>query len=527
MERRILNIDEFLDARPDMVSFSENSIQSAINQAQALLDSETGGLMVRVWDFNKLDPQFAQDSESKELLRSDWELGQIVQAMITQTQYTLNMGNDFTVGSESFSIGGVNGSFQRPEGRDPIAPGVIKLLQNARVYKLTNYGNGIVEQDNSNDCVDYDQDCITYNIGDKRYLSTYQENAKVGNVAYINGSHMIDFGNPQDLNITTYSTKKILDTQTNNYVEIDKIKDLCFFGKNLYGYKSGVERGELLNLLSLVNMNWRDDFTYRKDNLLTYAYEDSKGKWFVQDFLALQDNKGKNPLENPDVWQPLGVINTDINELVQLVFDRVIAKYDPTIETIETNINNNSNNINNNIIAIDEINKNLTTTNEKVEDNSQRIEALETKPILTLIGKKGTLDFFDNIQEFEEFTAMYNLENLVDYTILPKGLLGSNPSGERWGSKTITQTHLPNLIGEFFVRWNVIPSWSAQKGLITTQTVGNSDNGGLLETGNYKYTKVLFTLNPDTQIDFEPYVENPLITIKWMKNVWKEVKDEE
>ncbi|WP_300351196.1 hypothetical protein [Clostridium sp.] len=46
--RELLIIDEFLDERPDMMSFGKATIQSAINQAKVLLDSETNGLMVEV-----------------------------------------------------------------------------------------------------------------------------------------------------------------------------------------------------------------------------------------------------------------------------------------------------------------------------------------------------------------------------------------------------------------------------------------------------------------------------------------------
>ncbi|WP_300351193.1 hypothetical protein [Clostridium sp.] len=193
----------------------------------------------------------APDPTNK-LYRTNWELGQIKQAMISQTQYNLNMGNDFSTGSESFSIGGVNGSFQRPLERQVIAPAVYKLLQNARVYKLNSYGMSF---SNSEEEIQEECDFITREVADKRYLAQYQPNVKKGNVAYVNNSNMIDFGDPQDLNITTYNTINIKDPQTNEYVPLNKVLDILFRGKDLYGPYSGVERGELLNIVSLVNMN--------------------------------------------------------------------------------------------------------------------------------------------------------------------------------------------------------------------------------------------------------------------------------
>ncbi len=434
-ERKILTVDDFLEARPDMISFNSNSIQSAINQAESLLDSETNGLMLQVWNYNKLDSTFGQDEEGLRLRRNEWELGQIVQAVISQTQYTLNLGNDFSVGSESFSIGGVNGSFQRPEGRELIAPGVIKLLQNARVYKLSNYSNGFTCEVVDNDIqINYDKDCITYNIGDKRYLSTYQPNVKVGNVAYVNDSQMVDFGNPQDLNITTYSTKKILDTQTNNYVEIDKVKDLCFFGKNLYGYKSGVERGEIFNLLSLVNMNWSEEYEYRKDTLLTYAYVEG-GKWYVQDFLAKRDNKGANPLTSPDDWERLGTVEMDINHIVDLTYNRVVEKYNGDFESLTNEINtlftnlqasfegkfnDLENNINTNFNKLsDNFNSEVETLKTTIIPNeiTTQLNALPTIEYINTIFVKGQCALFETKELANEFIAKYSLVEGEDYKI--------------------------------------------------------------------------------------------------------------
>lgn len=345
--KTILTTDVFLDKRPDMASFETESIQSAINQSYTLLDSECNGFLTTVWEFNtsNLDDEGNDNGttidSTSEYYRTNWELSQAVEAMIAQTQYSLNLGNDYSKGSESFSIGGVNGSFTRGADTKVIAPTVLKLLQNARIYNLQSFtmNNNKINQ-NGERIYDnpYEQEPITRSIGDRRYVNMDQPNAKAGNVLYINNNHFVDFGSPTEVGITTYNTNNIFDPKTGNYVPIDKVDSLLFLGQDLYGHNSGMTRGEIYNLVVNTNQNWREDYFYTKDTIIPYAFHDSDGKWFLKDFLALADNKGKNPLTysvepsaknnyQEKIWQDLGTVEVDINELVQLVYDRVDEKY--------------------------------------------------------------------------------------------------------------------------------------------------------------------------------------------------------
>ena len=204
----ILTIEEFKQYRPDMAIHTDSSIQSAIYQAAGILDSETNGLLNKVWEHNQTDPDFTINSELK---RTEWELSQIKEAMIVQTQYMLNMGNDLTTGGGSYSIGNINASWSRPVDREIVAPGVYKLLQNARVYQLQNYGfenYKAVEKCNENK---YDTECITRNIGDKLYVALDQGKEASGNVAVVGTSGIVNFANPNDLNFSNFSATRIKD----------------------------------------------------------------------------------------------------------------------------------------------------------------------------------------------------------------------------------------------------------------------------------------------------------------------------
>lgn len=195
-KKDILSVDTFLDNRPDMSVHSEQSIQSAIYSAASLLNGETNGNIEVVWNYNKDGERNPSDVR----YRSDYELNQIVEAFIVQTQYTLNIGNDFSVGGGSYSIGNINSSFSRPLDRDIIAPGVVRLLQNARVYQAQSYF-GSVEKKDCDACVDYDADCITRNIGDMRYVRKEQDVNLEGYIASIDNNGFVYFIKPTALGI--------------------------------------------------------------------------------------------------------------------------------------------------------------------------------------------------------------------------------------------------------------------------------------------------------------------------------------
>ena len=231
----LLTIQEFLKRRPDMEVHMESAIQSAINSSFILLDGECAGLISKVQSYMEsaeiLDP-------NNEYYRNDFELSQLIEALTSQTQYSLNLGNDYSIGGGSYSIGNINSSYNRPEGRDIVAPGVYKLLSNARVYNL-NVGIGVSQnQEYYIEGTDPADKHISISKAQADFVAKYQPNAEVGNVAYVNESKIVSFSRPQDLEIGTYNTNRIAggEGHRNNYYEIDNVPDIAFLDQMIEGH---------------------------------------------------------------------------------------------------------------------------------------------------------------------------------------------------------------------------------------------------------------------------------------------------
>lgn len=233
MESKLIDYEIFISKRPDMEVHTETSIISCINSAYVLLDGECASLISQVDKFNMVEDRETLDKNDP-LYRTDFELNQLQEALVFQVQYVLNMGNDFTVGGGSYSIGNVNSSYNRPEGRELIAPGVYKLLSNARVYSLNAFGT-FNNRDKNNIPLSTSKE-IMERVKNE-YVAINQPNANVGQVAYINQSNKVDFGDPQDLNITTYNTNRIAGPEgyRTNYYRIDHIPNIAFFGNDMDG----------------------------------------------------------------------------------------------------------------------------------------------------------------------------------------------------------------------------------------------------------------------------------------------------
>ena len=351
MENNLVNVEQFLERRPDMEVHTDVSIQSAINSAYILLDGECAGLISLVDKYMS-----GSDIDTKnDLYRNTFEMTQLKEAIIFQTQYILNMGNDFSVGGGSYSIGNVNGSFNRPEGREAVAPGVYKLLSNARVYNL-NYGIGIKTNDNSGCCERMDDAPISQESADLRYVRVQQQEAEVGSVAYVNQSNQVAFGNPQDLNITSYNTNRIEGGvgHKGNYYEIDNVPNIAFFGKDLNGTYSAVHRGEIQDILD----NWIESIDIHiLDGLTKQEIYDAivaaGGVWsplikYSQGFIVIfpldnvnakkvkstsgfygfakslqNNNLNNNPNNSPDYWEILPATPTDLVALQEYIKDYI------------------------------------------------------------------------------------------------------------------------------------------------------------------------------------------------------------
>lgn len=340
MESKLISYEIFIDKRPDMEIHTEASINSCINSAYVLLDGECASLISRVEQFNFNENGLNPNRDTNDTLyRTDFELGQLQEALIFQVQYVLNMGNDFTIGGGSYSIGNVNSSYNRPEGRELIAPGVYKLLSNARVYNLNAFGS----------FNQVDKELIPLSTSkeimervNKEYVSINQPNAQVGQVAYVNQSNKVDFGNPQDLQITTYNTQRVAGPEgyRTNYYEIDNVPNIAFFGNDLNGTYSAVHRGEINNLVidlvHKININDLNGLTKEQiynaiyaSGILWNSQIEYKKDWIVQIvnnknellyYQALQDNININPLnDNGTIWKKIETQEIDLNVLMEQI----------------------------------------------------------------------------------------------------------------------------------------------------------------------------------------------------------------
>ena len=204
----ILSPNEFIENRPDMGVHTDTAIQSAIYTAAAMLNSHCGGMIKKVYDYT-----FGSNPDtSNELYRNIEELDYLKEAFITQTQFVLNNGNDFSQGSLSYSMGGVSMSSSRPLERDYIAPTVNQLLAQARVYTLFVMG-GANSKSEGCDVKCPSETPLTAGMGDIRYVAKAQPNARAGQVATVDANHNVVFRDPSlSVDLSAYYTSSKVDS---------------------------------------------------------------------------------------------------------------------------------------------------------------------------------------------------------------------------------------------------------------------------------------------------------------------------
>lgn len=370
MESKLINYSIFIEKRPDMEIHTEVAIVSCINSAYVLLDGECASLISQVDKFNMVDDRSQLDT-NHELYRTDFELGQLQEALVFQVQYVLNMGNDFTVGGGSYSIGNINSSYSRPEGRELIAPGVYKLLSNARVYHLNAFGS--FSNQNTNEIPLSTSKEIMERVKNE-YVAQNQPNAQVGNVAYINQSKQVAFGSPQDLQITTYNTNRIAGPEgyRNNFYEIDSVPNIAFFGPDYNGTYSAVHRQEMIDY---VNQN--------------------AGESLGQEIAQIKQEQEE---QNNKINQNKNLIDSTYEEAIGAV--RKNAEQDETIRNQETRIESNWNNINN-------LNQRVGTNTTNIQTNTNNITALDGR-LLSVSGLLNqTIDGLRTLRPFK-FVGLYD-----------------------------------------------------------------------------------------------------------------------
>lgn len=456
-KEKILTVDEFWSNRPDMSVHTNEAVQSCIFQALGLLDSETNGLLGQVWSFNMLDPGFAPTSDLK---RNEWELAQLKEAAIVQTQYMLNLGNDLSEGSSSFSIGNINSSFSRPTSRDIIAPGVRKLLQNGRVYVLQYFGNDKSGDKKCNSFDPYSTQPITRALGDKRYVEVEQGEQAAGNVAVVGSNGLVSFANPNDLNFSNFSATRIKDWLINEYVSIDNITNQLFRGKDLDGVHSGMTRGEIYTLNSLSFYPWNKFFNYKKDQIVNYLVS-NKDKLFLKRFIALRDNVNKDPTLNSEDWKEIGNAEIDLTGVSDIVYERLVEKFQPQLDNFKVEVQDIQN------AFRGEVSQNLQDFYNNINQQLPNLISQEVKTQLDqlpttdiVLFRKGQVVLFsDGIEASRVLIQELKLVLNDDFEVLPIGkYLKTDNYGGYGGSSYIKEQHLPKISWKFGFDFNVRPN---------------------------------------------------------------------
>lgn len=314
----LLTPNGFWDERPAMTTFMENEVQEGINTAFNLINAECGNLPYKVLEYNAPhleNPETILD-KNNEYYRNDYELEQFRQAIITQTQYTLNMGNDFSQGSSTLSTGGMSATVQRPEKRDIIAPGVLKFLQNARLYQLQVYSSA-TQKCVPSSCYELGR-LLTIDTGDIRYVKTYQENASPGQVAFIDHNKQVSFANPGELSFNVLRAQEVLD-RDGEYRQIKDVKNLAFFG--VQG-TDAMKRTEIIDTIKAYKQ-YDPNFTYMNEDIIWTWNESSR---FVDYWKSKQDNnKGHAPqLDATFTWWEK-IYNRDVR--AKYIYDPVDDVY--------------------------------------------------------------------------------------------------------------------------------------------------------------------------------------------------------
>lgn len=404
--REYLKIDEFRVERPNMSIMNDSQIQEAINIACDLLDSKCNGLISEVLNYSET-PEADKDVNHP-LYRTAFELAQIKKAFIFQAQFNLNLGNDFTQGSSSFSTGGVSGSFQRPENRETIAPGVYEFLAKARVFVFMN----AIATKNIATCdrTPLENKYLTRELANQTFVTKYQPNSQKGMVAVIGDSSQVTFQSPSDLQFQVVKAQKILDND-GEYKSINQVNNLAFFGPNGYNAmtREQVYKGYWQS------QNWAPTITYPAGMIIN-AYDELKNE--VATFRSLQDNNlGHNPWDEygsktPIWWKNVGNIDkVDFDKIAEIVLN------DPTLQQKFTDINtqqeqqntlieNNANAIKETKIDLNNAFNQIVELNASQEAQDTSIAAIQANYVTT-----NTDQEIDSKKSFKKQTTFYNLSN--------------------------------------------------------------------------------------------------------------------
>lgn len=468
MERyktEILTVVAFLEERPDMEVHTDKTIQSAIFQVAGMLNAKTGGLIQKVWDYsvvdrtnNGSDNGFTQPDPNGVYYRSPEQLAFIKQAFVEQTQYNINLGNDYTQGGGSYSMGNVNASFSRPENRDIFAPMVEYLLQQARVLDLQDF---LVESKTTNGietpAIDYDCKCLTENYANLTYLKKYQPDADVGRVATVNNANIITFEPVQKVfdDAGGLKAKEIWDPVEQIYKQINQFD---------ISYWNGLTKQQVYNAIYASGVVWNPHIPYGRDWVVMFQLNDGTGQYkYAKSLIA--NNLGNDPNNSPDKWEVLPIspvemevifnyIDNKINSLPQIKYiseaNGEILQFNSTsdYETYKTTMGVDDSyfeNVNDNVAYVNQIN-----TFTKAQYFNENIALNNSRSIImnggAIIMNGGTIT--DLLDPTEDGDAV-NLKYFTDHIENLKIQIDSLNSGISFNQTNINNldTKVNNLVG--------------------------------------------------------------------------------
>lgn len=450
--KNFLTIEDFRKERPRMSIMNDEEIQEALNIATTMLDGICNGLI-------SLVVQYSLSREVKDpnnnLYRTDFELNQLKNAIVFQTHYVLNLGNDFTIGSNSASTGGINYSFQRPEARQELAPGVKEFLSRARVYELTNIGFANERCESAKprllECL------LTKEDAERAFLEKFQPNVPQGSIASISQGHTIEFINPANTNWHTTTAKKILDID-GEYREIDKIKDIAFFGKSS---DKAMTRQEIYNAI-WYSLFWNETVAYPNEAIIRY-YDYNKN--LVYTFKSNQDNNiNHNPLtDNKDNfwWKEVGVADRiDFDEVADRVINSkeflkkindIKNEFDGTLESFWNQIKDNEHLMK----KFEELYNQTKTENDQLEQKlDTKINGVDNKLDTKITETNTKIDEINTKFESSKTDINNRLDTLDNNVIkkqLPQEFFNNNTPVLRLTTNTSNDVGVANNSGKMLI----------------------------------------------------------------------------
>jgi hypothetical protein len=132
----IITPEDYKQYQPSIEStgINDTQLQDCINAATDALSAITKHLIIDVYVYNNpVIPQADIDTNNP-LYRNDNEMEELYRAVLSQTHYVINSGNDNSMGDASFSGAGISASTSIPD-RTYINDTTYQHLVNARLIQ--------------------------------------------------------------------------------------------------------------------------------------------------------------------------------------------------------------------------------------------------------------------------------------------------------------------------------------------------------------------------------------------------------